>query len=106
MKKHSVFTGTHRVPVSLWVCRSIANQEKLAIMRSLAKGSSDVAVSDAYVLLFAKILFDDSIVPSSRALILSESESLSGNHPGLLYRYQDLFLTRTALYQVPVSDMP
>ena len=72
-------------------------------MRSLASGSRDVTVSDAYVLLFSKILFDDSIISSTRALILSESESLSGNHPELLYRYQDLFLTRTALYQVPVD---
>jgi hypothetical protein len=63
-------------------------------------GTRELIITDAYPALFGRILFDDSITPSTRALILSENESLAGSHPDLAFRYQELFEAKTAMYQV------
>jgi hypothetical protein len=71
-------------------------------MRALVEGRRDHRVSDTFVRLHGRILFDDSITPSTRALILMESESISGTFPDLEYRYWEMAHARTALLQARV----
>lgn len=88
--------------------RSVANEEKLAVLRACAScacaggdGVTGVAlsVSAEYTALFARVLFDDDVTPSTRALVVAESDALAGTHPTLSYRYWHLAAARTALLQ-------
>ena len=81
-------------------CSTIANREKVVAVRALAAGGHDHAVSTAYVSLHTRILFDESITPSTRALMLSEPEALGGAVPDLEHRYWDIAHARTAMLQV------
>ena len=51
-----------------------------------------------------QILFDDSITPSTCALILSESEALPAGMPDLEFRFWDIAKARTAMLQVSTGD--
>ena len=82
------------------VCSTVANREKIAAVQAIVAGNRGHAVSDVYVKLASRILFDNTITPSTRALMLSEAESLAGDHPELEYRYFDIASAKHALYQV------
>jgi aminopeptidase N len=78
--------------------RAVANAEKVRIVQQLVSGDNAVSVSAEYVSLFSRLLFDDSITPSTRGLILSETEALSASHPTLAYRYWEQAAARKYMY--------
>jgi hypothetical protein len=79
--------------------RAVANSEKVRIVQQLVSGDSAVTVSSEYVSLFSRLLFDDAVTPSTRGLILSEAEALSGSHPSLAYRYWEQAAAKKFMYE-------
>lgn len=80
-------------------CSAIGNREKAAVAESIVRDAADYTISDVYVTLFGRILSDETLKPSSRALILAEAASLPGR-PDLAWRYWELSDARRALLQV------
>ena len=82
--------------------RAVADAEKLATVNAIVSGAP-VSIGSDYVNLFSKLLFDERITASTRALILTESESLQGNHPSLSFRYWDIAKAKTAMLKASRS---
>lgn len=78
--------------------RAIADTEKANVIECLAAGKKDYVVSADFVKLHTTILFDESITPSTRALMLREAEEIP-TRPELGYLYQEIAGGKHALLQ-------
>lgn len=78
--------------------RHVADIEKANIIRALISGSNSYNIGADFVTLHGSILFDESLTPSCRALILKEAEDIS-MFPDLAHYYQAISDARDALLQ-------
>ncbi|CAK4630663.1 unnamed protein product [Aphanomyces euteiches] len=78
--------------------RAVADGEKARIVEALVAGRTDVTISSAFTALHGAILFDESLNPAVRALILSEKDALT-TREDLSHHYDHIHTATTALLQ-------
>ncbi|KAF0690930.1 Aste57867_17736 [Aphanomyces stellatus] len=78
--------------------RAVADGEKARIVEALNAGRNDVTISPAFAALHGSILFDESLNPAVRALILSEKNALTSRED-LSHHYDHIATATKALLQ-------
>ncbi|RHY20933.1 hypothetical protein DYB25_000731 [Aphanomyces astaci] len=78
--------------------RAIADGEKARIVEALIGGRNDVTISPAFTALHGSILFDETLNPAVRALILSEKNALT-TREDLSHHYDHITTATVALLQ-------